>query len=202
MVFVFQVSRLGKYVNWIRKQTKDKGLARRIKQLLKTWQKLANSATTQNGLQVKTRDTSVQRSVSPTEVHPVLPTVSSASLLSVPTSASLPSSITQISSTATLPSPPTTTADGIGSQAVTGSKSDAVFNRLKKRSLFSAIKKSESPQPPTASPIPPPTTATATNSTSSNRSLLSTTSAPLFTTAGFSQPILPLKTALLHSLSC
>lgn len=102
--------------------------------------------------------------MSPSKLHS---TVSSASVPSIPPpSASIPSTI----------------ADGIGSQAVTGSKTDAVSNRLKIRSLFSAIKKSESPQP---NLLTTPTT-TATDNTC-NKSLLSSTSAPHFTSAGFSQ---------------
>ena len=180
MVFVSQVSRLGKYVNWIRKQTKDKGLARRIKQLLKQWQKLANSATTQNGLQQKIRDTptSVQRPVSP--ANSILPSVSSASVSSASPS-------TSILSTASLHSTPI--ADGVGSTG--GSKSDAVSNRLKIRSLFSAIKKSESPQPNLITPLPPTTTATDSTSIGNSKTLFSSTSAPHFTSASFSQPILP-----------
>ena len=65
-----------------------------------------------------------------------------------------------------------------------GSTSDPVVNRLKKRSLFSAVKKAASPQPPTTTTTITTTTTTPPSNTSGITSHLSTSStvAPGFVT--------------------
>ena len=169
-----QVTGLGRYINDIRRKTTERGLSRRIKRLLKTWQKIVEtSAAAQNGLQQARPVRALPaRSPTPPTIAPTQPPVCG-STLPPPTRSPTPSlcasevpppsySIEPPSlNPSTLPLPANTSpAPAVtGPEATTGqkragSRNEAAVKRERLQTLFSAVKKTSSPQPPP--PLPPP----------------------------------------------
>ena len=142
VLFNLQVTRLGKHINNIRRKTSEKSLARRIRQLLKSWQKLAeSSAATHNGLQ-QTRPLSAPTSPMPPP-----------SCASEPASLNSPSPInTPLSAAVAATAGPEPAA----TQRRTGSRTDAAYNRETLLLRFSAVRPSPQPNPPPPPPPPPP----------------------------------------------